>query len=370
MTTEGRFQLPVSGAIIEIVEYLLAINQEVQYGVKSSKKQHIEVEVISKDKGADTGDSFRLHRFKVTQRKLCRWFDVDGFLSSMVPDVLQVIPPETHRKGDPDSTQGFFITCPQKDNTTGQPEHHCVTVDQCGRICTDKSSVPTTSASAETSVVLQVMLSQDTIANEIYTIYQYLHKLRIVNMQLSMKLMICIDEEGRTWNFGEDLHGYKYRTGDLKMSTDIGHYLRSSSIPSHAVKIKPSIGTRLIISSPPVWDDRQVPLKLSVVASIIPPPACQNDFRNGHCKELWISFLSIFIFSFARQDYGLTLGDAALPPTNSQDLQVYEADRRYQLSVVQEEDAQDSSTSHIIQLFIVLTRNDKNKPLAFHERQG
>ena len=53
------------------------------------------------------------------------------------------------------------------------------------------------------------------------------------------------------------------------------------------------------------------------------------------------------------------------------DLQVYEPDKRYQLNVVlQEEDAHNASPSHIIQLFIVLTRNDRNKPLAFQERQG
>lgn len=76
-----------------------------------------------------------------------------------VPDVLYVIPPETHRKGDPGppgSIQGFFITCPQKDNTTGHAEHHCVTRDQCGRVCTHKSSVPCIADHQEVSVVLQV----------------------------------------------------------------------------------------------------------------------------------------------------------------------------------------------------------------------
>ena len=55
-----------------------------------------------------------------------------------------------------------------------------------------------------------------------------------------------------------------------------------------AVKIKPSVGSRFIIPSPSLWDDTQLPLKLSVLASIVPPPAA--DFVNQQCKELQISF--------------------------------------------------------------------------------
>ena len=47
----------------------------------------------------------------------------------------------------------------------------------------------------------------------------------------------------------------------------------------------------------------------------------------------------------------------------------FEADRRYQLIAAEPEGSTDDN-KYILQLFIMLTRNDKTRPLGYHERQG
>ncbi|CAH1792794.1 unnamed protein product [Owenia fusiformis] len=230
------------------------------------------------------------------------------------------------------------------------------------------------------TIALKVYQARNHMMQECQAVFDYLHKLRLLNNNIGLHFYLNVDGAKSFSDFGPKMPRYKF--GQRSISTGISHYMQKDSTPGDVTKLSPKSGVSQVVQMRGPYGSCKT-LKVSTIAAVL-PPVDQMHLLNSRCVKLHMLFYGLNNVPVMIQgvkdsavnpatvvkldDYGLTLGQKS----SSEQPGTVPIDWEYDIVPISDETSADMDDVEAdpltLLVLICIERNNNLQAASVHEQ--